>query len=85
VNTPAYHELTTPPYAMANYYRIRPLDPTRSMIHLRMAARDALPGAEGWDQMPPLVTHAVDTAGLALVDGWINSMSAAPYPAPAAP
>jgi hypothetical protein len=65
-----------------NYYRIRPTDVTRSTIHIRMSSRDAPVGSSGIDQMPPLITHVVPADGLAAVDAWINSMTAAPYPAP---
>ena len=87
INAPASHVLASPPYAAgsANYYRIRPGDPSRSMVHLRQAVRDAPPFADGNDQMPPTLTHLVDAAGLAAIDAWINSMTSAPYPAPAAP
>ncbi len=85
INQMAYTTLANPPYTTANYYRIRPTDVTRSMIHLRMNVRDAPPGQDGIDQMPPLLSHTVDTVGLGQVDAWINAMTAAPYPAPAAP
>ena len=78
------------PIVGANYYRFRPTDVQRSMIHLRMAIRDASIGGSSTDQMPPLVTLQVDTAGLALVDAWIAAMtgtssSGTTYPSPAAP
>jgi hypothetical protein len=65
-----------------NYYRIRPTDPTRSSIRLRMNIRDAMPGSSGVDQMPPLLSHTMPAAVLTAIDAWINSMTAAPYPAP---
>jgi hypothetical protein len=90
INVPAAHVLVNPPIVGANYYRFRPTDVQRSMIHLRMAIRDTSPGGSYTDQMPPLVTLKVDDAGLALVDAWINAMtgtssSGVTYPAPAAP
>ncbi len=83
INATSFHVLANPPINGANYYRIRPTDPMRSMISLRMDIRDALAG--GNDQMPPIDSHAKDTAGIAAVNAWITGMTASPYPAPAAP
>ncbi|HEX8950670.1 MAG TPA: hypothetical protein VF945_02440, partial [Polyangia bacterium] len=66
-----------PPGATGDYYRIRPSDLARSTIAYRMSVRDPL------TQMPPIATHVVDEDGLAAVQAWIDSMTAAPYPAPA--
>lgn len=84
INVASTHVLAAPPIADAIYYRIRPTDVDRSMIHDRMNIRDEASG--GVDQMPPLLTHTKDTAGLATVDAWITSMTvAAGYPVAAPP
>jgi len=46
-------------------------DASTSAVHLRMSLRTP-------QQMPPLGTEDVDTAGLAMVDKWINSLPACP-------
>ena len=48
---------------------IAPGDATRSVLYLRMSTRDA-------NQMPPIASHVVDTQGAALLQQWINGMSA---------
>lgn len=48
---------------------IAPGDASKSVLYLRMNRRDA-------NQMPPLASHVVDTQGAALVQQWINAMSA---------
>jgi cytochrome c553 len=62
--------------ALGSDYRIRPGDPTRSTLVYRMDVRDG-------EQMPPVVSHVVDTAGVQTMTNWIAAMTAAPYPAPA--
>ena len=53
-----------------NFYRIEPGRPDRSVIPLRDSVRDdAL-----LVQMPPLITHIVDDAGVAAVDDWIRAL-----------
>jgi hypothetical protein len=61
-------------------YRIRPTDITRSTVVYRMSVRNGLIG--GGEQMPPIATHEVDTAGRAAVSAWIDAMTASPYPKP---
>jgi hypothetical protein len=61
-------------------YRIRPTDVTRSTVVYRMSVRNGLTG--GGEQMPPIATHEVDTAGVAAISTWVDSMRSAPYPAP---
>jgi uncharacterized repeat protein (TIGR03806 family) len=50
---------------------LAPGDPARSVLSARMHAL-------GTGHMPPLGTHEVDAAGVALVDGWIASLGACP-------
>jgi hypothetical protein len=58
-------------------YRIRPLDPTRSSVVVRMAERD------GRSQMPPIGSHKVDDAALSTIRSWIALMNQPTYPAAA--
>jgi hypothetical protein len=48
--------------------RVVPGDPTKSDLHIRMNERGTI------NQMPPLGTEVVDTAGLAAVDAWIQGL-----------
>jgi len=48
-------------------------DPSSSAMHYRMNLRSA-------QQMPPIGTEDVDTAGLAIIDAWINSLPSCPAP-----
>lgn len=50
---------------------IDPGSPATSMISIRMAT-------VGEGRMPPLATHVVDTAGLAVVDAWITNLTSCP-------
>lgn len=64
------------------WYAIHPGDVGRSLIPARMAARDVDDG--GRAQMPPIITHRVDDAGVAAITTWIDSMRTdGGYPAPA--
>ena len=47
---------------------VAPGDPERSVLYQRMKTRGA-------EQMPPLGTHVVDTAGTELVRSWITSLA----------
>lgn len=58
---------------MIGAMRIAPGSPATSMIVHRMASRDA-PDAGTQDQMPPLATETVDTAGLATVTAFIEAL-----------
>jgi hypothetical protein len=79
INVPSIYQ---PVGTKALFYRIRPGDPARSSIHHRMNRRDTQSGMSG--QMPPLATHKIDAAGVALVEAWIAGMNVAKgYPAPA--
>jgi hypothetical protein len=56
--------------AGAGLYRIEPGRPDRSIIPMRDSVRDDALVI----QMPPLLTHVVDDAGVAAVDDWIRSL-----------
>ncbi|WP_437728019.1 hypothetical protein [Sorangium sp. So ce861] len=60
----------------ANWYDIRPGDPSRSLL----VARQELRGFEG--QMPRIATRQVDSTGLQLVTQWIQGMTEPNYPPP---
>jgi hypothetical protein len=66
------------PFPLEAYYDLRPLDPARSLVILRMGMRGLL------RQMPPIATNRVDTAGLQQVTAWVEHMTTdRGYPAPA--
>lgn len=58
---------------MAGAMRIDPGSPSTSTVVSRMATRD-VPDAGTEDQMPPIASEAVDTAGVAAVSAWIESL-----------
>jgi hypothetical protein len=66
-----------PPWPML---RITPGDPIGSCVWYRPSVRDTTPDQR--NQMPPLDTHVVSDAGLALVAAWIASMPLDAGPAP---
>jgi hypothetical protein len=51
--------------------RIKPHDPAHSCVTYRDSRRDQ---ADEGNQMPPIGTHVIDSAGVQLVTNWINSM-----------
>jgi hypothetical protein len=61
--------------AGAPYKRIVAKDPSASLVSI-LSGRRAPPGTDpdAQNQMPPLVSHQVDTAGHALLDAWINAL-----------
>jgi hypothetical protein len=62
------------------YYNIRPGDPERSLILVRMDFRSS----ESETAMPPIGTHVIHRQGVDAVRAWIASMTEARgYPAPA--
>lgn len=69
--------------ADVTWYRLRPLDASRSELLYRISVRDD--GAAVVDrQMPPLISHHVDPAGIDAVTDWIAAMTTENgYPAPA--
>jgi hypothetical protein len=71
-----FFELPAPPEGP--FYDIHPGTPARSLLLARMLVRDH-PA-----QMPPLASNEVDEAGAAVIETWIQQMTAERgYPAPA--
>jgi hypothetical protein len=52
-----------------------PCDPAGSSAYYRMDHRDGVDGAPTGTQMPPNITHQVDTDGVATIAAWLNSLS----------
>lgn len=61
----------TPP-SVAQPQLFTPCDPTRSAAYYRLSHRDGVDGTAGGTQMPPIVSHQVDTAGAAAVAAWLQ-------------
>jgi hypothetical protein len=59
-----------------------PCDPASSAAYYRMSLRDGVGGTPHGTQMPPEVTHQVDTAGLAAIAAWLNDFPQCPPAAP---
>jgi hypothetical protein len=53
-------------------YRLHACDVASSAAYYRAAHRDGLNGTPPQTQMPPIDTHAIDDAGLAVLAAWIN-------------
>jgi hypothetical protein len=60
-----------------------PCDPADSAAYYRMDHRDGIDGTLSGTQMPPIVSHQVDTAGVALVAAWLNDFPQCPSAAAA--
>jgi hypothetical protein len=52
-----------------------PCNPAGSSAYYRMDHRDGVDGAPTGTQMPPAVTHKVDTDGVAMIAAWLNGLS----------
>lgn len=52
-----------------------PCDPDDSAAYYRMDHRDDVDGTPEGTQMPPEVTHKVDTDGVAMIAAWLNGLS----------
>jgi hypothetical protein len=52
--------------------RLAPFDAGASCTYYRMSHRDGLDGADAGTQMPPLDSHKIDDAGVALIAQWIG-------------
>ena len=57
-------------FASQGYLRIKPGDASKSLIPVLDGSRNV----SGVPQMPPIISHMVDTTGVAAVSGWINAM-----------
>jgi hypothetical protein len=73
--TAAGIDATQPAFVPLGMKRIAPGDADRSLVAYLAGRRDDDAGADsGTGQMPPLVTHVVDDAGVGSVRAWINAM-----------
>ena len=63
---------------ISNARIVAPGDPSRSVLLARMSQHDA-------NRMPPLGTATVDSAGVALISTWIQSLETCPLPPPLPP
>jgi len=63
----------TPP-GVAQPLLFAPCDLTRSAGYYRLSHRDGVDGTAGGTQMPPIISHQVDTAGTAAVAAWLQSL-----------
>ena len=52
-----------------------PCDPDDSAAYYRMDYRDGVDGTPAGTQMPPEVTHKVDTDGVAMIAAWLDGLS----------
>jgi hypothetical protein len=57
-----------------------PCDPAHSAAYYRMDHRDGVGGVMAGTQMPPIVSHQIDTDGVALVAAWLNGFPQCPSP-----
>jgi hypothetical protein len=55
-----------------------PCDPDHSAAAYRMNHRDGVAGTPDGTQMPPIISHQVDTDGVALVTAWLNAFPQCP-------
>jgi hypothetical protein len=55
-----------------------PCDPDHSSSYYRMNHRDGVNGTPDGTQMPPIISHQVDTDGVALVAAWLNGFPQCP-------
>lgn len=59
-----------------------PCDPSSSAAYYRMSVRDGVDGIGTQQQMPPIITHEPDTAGLATIAAWLNDQPSCAQAAP---
>ena len=78
--TPGHQWPGEPTAPDGGWFDIHPGDLSRSLMPARMASRNVDGGRA---QMPPIISHQVDDAGLNAIKTWIESMTVdAGYPAP---
>jgi hypothetical protein len=64
-----------PVTGLTNPKDFAPCDPAGSSATYRMDHRDGVDGAPTGTQMPPKITHKVDTDGVAMIAAWLNGLS----------
>jgi hypothetical protein len=75
--TTGWNQLTQtyqiPSLPQGTTYRMHACDLARSAAYYRPSVRDGVNGIPSNTQMPPIDTHKVDDAGLAILSAWINA------------
>ena len=64
-----------PVVGLTNPKDFAPCNPAGSSSYYRMDHRDGVDGAPTGTQMPPKITHQVDTDGVAIIAAWLNGLS----------
>ncbi len=64
-----------PVTGLTNPEDFAPCDPADSSAYYRMDHRDGVDGTPTGTQMPPAITHKVDTDGVATIAAWLNGLS----------
>jgi hypothetical protein len=64
-----------PVVGLTNPKDFAPCNPTGSSAYYRMDHRDGVDGAPTGTQMPPKITHQVDTDGVAMISAWLDGLS----------
>jgi len=63
-----------PVAGLTNPQILTPCDPADSAAYYRMDHRDGVGGTEVGVQMPPIISHQVDTQGVAMIAAWLNGL-----------
>ena len=63
-----------PVTGLTNPQILIPCDPDHSAAYYRMDRRDGVDGTAVGVQMPPIISHQVDTEGVALLAAWLNGL-----------
>ena len=64
-----------PVAGLTNPKDFAPCNPGGSSAYYRMNHRDGVDGAPTGTQMPPKISHKVDTEGAAMIAAWLNGLS----------
>ncbi|HSY41548.1 MAG TPA: hypothetical protein VLA79_18545, partial [Polyangia bacterium] len=63
-----------PVAGLTNPQILTPCDPDDSAAYYRMDHRDGVGGTDVGVQMPPIISHQVDTQGVAMIAAWLNGL-----------
>jgi len=64
-----------PVVGLTNPKDFAPCDPAGSSAYYRMNHRDGVDGVPAGTQMPPKITHKIDSDGAATIAAWLNGLS----------